>query len=831
MKNTNTKPGRFCLLLLLACNAFCQEDTSILNTSASSFPLIMLDPDNEQHAASIELDVAVPSQLSAATNPFTAAVAFHFSPLRFRRRGYTADLSDYTLNGWLLNSLDNGMPPWNIITTLATIHKNREDVQGWAANSASFGGPGGAQCLTARAAKLPVQTSVAYSLANNNGWHRLQLTHASGISRSGWALATAVTLKPPSSGYYPGSLHSNWSIYAGLERQLNEHHAFNLLVVAAQSIQGRHSATTEEAKTLTRDPWYNPSWGWQQGKRRNANIYAARQRFVLLSHHGRLLQGLQINTALAWSEETNALSGLDWYHAADPRPDQYRNLPSYQPTVSLQQQVTKAWTMDQDLSQINWGRLYQVNAASPEGRASYILEDRCTDARQYGASVYLKLKKKEECCLGIGLTARWQMNNYYKKVKDLLGAKYYVNVNQYAERDFPGNDNAIQYDLDNPDQQVKEGDVLGYHYNLKWHKQHAVVQWSSCFKKWDAFATATYGISGFYRTGYMRNGLFPLNSYGNGRSFAMQEYAFKTGATYKISGRQYCSLHAAFMTKPPLATQVYLSPRTRDDARDAIVNANIRAVEFEYALQVAQFKCRMTGYYTGFFNGMQLYSFYHEEYNSLVNYSLDHINKIHCGIEFFAEYKLLPELALQITALTGRYFYKGRQYAIITMDNNASLLNKTAVFTNGFRIGGAPQQGYNLAISYRAPEGWWLNVAGNLFRNQWISINPLRRSPEALDQLNPNTDEYKSITRQHLWPAQYTLDLFIGYQKKLYKTKNNTSVLIYLNMLNLSNNKTLVADSFEQLRFENAAQLESAFAPKSRYAPGLQCRFNILLRF
>ncbi|RXK80598.1 TonB-dependent receptor [Filimonas effusa] len=830
MKNTNPKPGRFILLLLLSCNSFCQQDTSQHISIDTLLPLIMLDADQEQ--AGINNNTAVPSLLSSSLNPFTAVVAFHLTPLRFRRRGYAAALSDYTLNGFILNSLDRALPPWNITTLLLTLYRNREEAQGLDYSSASFGGVAGAQCLTARPSGLSKQAALGYSLANNNGWHRLQLAQSSGINRSGWSFATAVNLKPFSSGYYPGSYHSSAGFYAGAEKRIAERHSLNLLYVITSSQQAGQAATTREAKEITGDPYYNPCWGLQEGKPRNANVYIMHQQLKMLSYNGCLSPKLSATVTAASMNDDNKYGALDWYRAADPRPDYYRYLPSYQLTVALQEQVKRDWAVNPETRQINWAGMYRINRTNPDGRASYILEDRCTDTKRYGGAAYFTFRSNSEMSFELGVSARWQRSRYYKQVSDLLGAAYYVNINQFAERDFPGNNNARQYNLEMPDQHLRQGDIWGYDYELNLYKHHAVFQWKSQFKKCDAFFSAFYGVAGFARTGHMRNGLFPLNSYGPGPGYGFSEYAFKTGVTWKISGRQYLLLHTALMKNAPSAGQVYLSPRTRHDVRDSTVAAVTKALEIEYVLNTARFKCRIAAYYTAFFNGMQQYSFYHDEYNSLVNYSLDRIHTIHNGIEAFVEYKLLPELSLQLASFAGQYFYKGRQRAVITMDNNATLLNRTTVFTNGFRIGGTPQQAGNITVSYRAPEGWWLNVAANFFRDQWMPLNPLRRSPEALDQLDAGSEDYKQITSQYLWAAQYTLDAFIGYQRKIVKRKPaNSSLLIYLNMINLSNNKTLVADSFEQLRFENAQQLQTSFAAKSRYAPGVQCRLSVMLRF
>ena len=38
-------------------------------------------------------------------------------------------------------------------------------------------------------------------------------------------------------------------------------------------------------------------------------------------------------------------------------------------------------------------------------------------------------------------------NNYFQRIADLLGGSFWVDVNQFAQRDFPTDNNAYQNDL------------------------------------------------------------------------------------------------------------------------------------------------------------------------------------------------------------------------------------------------------------------------------------------------------------------------------------------------------------------------------------------------
>ncbi len=78
------------------------------------------------------------------------------------------------------------------------------------------------------------------------------------------------------------------------------------------------------------DHVYNPAWGYQNGLQRNANQTKQFLPTVLLTQEHKFSNQSFLQTSLAASTGYRNGTGLDWYHAPDPRPDYYRYLPSYQ---------------------------------------------------------------------------------------------------------------------------------------------------------------------------------------------------------------------------------------------------------------------------------------------------------------------------------------------------------------------------------------------------------------------------------------------------------------------------------------------------------------------
>ncbi|TAF96694.1 MAG: TonB-dependent receptor, partial [Bacteroidetes bacterium] len=138
-----------------------------------------------------------------------------------------------------------------------------------------------------------------------------------------------------------------------------------------------------------------------------------------------------------------------------------------------------------------------------------------------------------------GATYQMQHNNYFKRMDDLLGGEFYVNLNQFAERDFPTNALAAQNNADRPNQIVRVGDKYGYDYDINVQRAAAWAQAVVKLQKIDFFASAELSTTSFYREGNVRNGLFLNNSLGKSATLNFTNYAVKGGITYKINGRNF----------------------------------------------------------------------------------------------------------------------------------------------------------------------------------------------------------------------------------------------------------------------------------------------------
>lgn len=790
----------------------------------------------------------VSGPLSSNRDVLFTTAGFHFSVTRFRIRGYAADQSAVSINGFSLQNPDNGYTQWNILGGLNEVSKKTESVFGLNSNDKSFGSLGSFNFIDMRASQQWVQTQIGYGFSNRLYQHRVSITHTYGMNKKGWSISISGNGRYSGEGNIPGTSYQGGGFYLGIDKKINESNLLSFILLGSDMVSGRQGSVLQESVNLVENYQYNPYWGYQSGKKRNAYLNIAVQPVCILTHSLLINNQSGLESTLGFTTGEKSATGLDWYKASDPRPDYYRYLPSYQSDSLVQLDLSDAIRNNISLQQINWDHLYSVNRNSfsrishangidsntiSGRRAHYIQYLRVSGIRRFQFQTVYHCVPFPNCFLYAGFSAQIQRTHNYKRVYDLLGAEFYIDWNQFAERDFPADDRVIQNDLNRPDRILYQGDIYGYDYLIETHKEDAWFQINRNTDRLDYHLAMTLSQTSFRRIGNMRNGLYPDNSFGKSNWNFYTHYGMKAGITYKINGRKFIYFHFAIVSKPPFFENVYISPATRDISQENNSCENIQALETGYLLHAPKINFRISSYLTVFRNGMDIKTFYHDGYGNLVNYALSGINQLHAGIEAGLEWKPAERFTLTGVASLGNYQFTNRPQIAVSIDNNALVIQKSVLYSKNFKVGGTPQQAYALGFGYRSARNFYLSLFGNYFRDYWLDFNPVRRTYQAMVNAIPGSDQVYTILEQTKLPDQYTIDLLMGtsfvYTTGSDKHRHNHTLLLNININNLLNKKDLISGGFEQLRFDTDTADVTRFPNKYYYAMGLN--FSVSLQY
>lgn len=832
-----------------------ETDLGFLNTT-TSLSMAEESQDNIPTVSLSDTDVkesstqSVSGVLNASRDAFNAAASFTFSAARFKVRGYDNDNNVTYMNGVPMTDLVSGNSMFYLWGGLNDVTRNRESFTGLAASGFAFGGIGGGTFLDTRASKQRKQLQASFALSNRAYENRAMVTYGTGLLKGGWAFAGSLSRRWSDEGYVPGTYYNGWSYFLAGEKILNTDHSISLTAFGTPTERGKSSPAMQEMYDLAGSNYYNPSWGYQNGEKRNASVNISHQPTIILSHDWKINNLSTLKSSFGYTFGENINTGLDWYNAPDPRPDFYRKLPSYIDDPAVAQMVADQLRNNETLRQIQWDDLYEINLNSFETiqnangitgstysgkRSKYILEERVADSRKMHISTNYNASFSDNTQFSAGASFMKQKTDNFKRVKDLLGGEFYVDINQYAEQDFADSLNAIQNDANNPNRILKEGDKFGYNYTSDIIQISAWLQNQWKFDRIDVFGAVQISQTSYKRIGNVKNGLFQNNSFGESKTQNFVNYAVKGGATYKLNGRNYLFMNVAQMTRAPFFENAFVSARTRNQYVPGLTEERIFSTEGGYLLRAPKVKARAVVYYTQFSNQTNTVSFYHSDYRNFVNYSITDIDKRHVGTELAVDYTLGKGFSTSMVLALGQYYYSSRPNATISVDNTSELLaNDETVYAKNFYVGGTPQDAFTLGFNYRAKKFWFVNLNFNYYNNSYLDFNPARRTEAAVDLVDQTTTQWDNIVTQEKLDSEFTIDFFGGKSWKLnnyFKSmKRNNFLVLNVGVSNILNNKDQITGGYEQLRYDYVERNPDSFKPKYFYAFGTTYFVNLILR-
>ena len=790
---------------------------------------IELDPSS----LSQEDNTEVSSMLVAGRNYALNVYSFSFFAVRYKLRGYDIFSGRSYINGVPINSLQTNMMQYGLFSGMNNLFKVEETTEQLASSDFTFGGIGNHFLLSTSSLNQRSKLRINSAYSNRNYQYRLGVSYSSGFNRKDWSYLLATNIRYTKQGYYPGSFYNGSGFLFSVDKKIKK----NMLSLSAwfsDNESGRSGAAVKETFGLSHSNYYNPQWGYQNGKRRNANVLHSFLPTATIRYQSFLSEKINLNSAIGFTMGKVSNSQLEWYNAPDPRPDYYRYLPSYFKNDAYQyDQLTERYKSDADLLQIRWDDLYQVNNAQNDGRSLYALGERVSKTLDVNGVSTLSVTLDKHYSLNIGIEFQYSKQRNYKEMKDLLGGQYWKNINAFIERDNPSDISTIQNDVDNPNRKILEGDKYSYDYQFNNSKFSEWFQINKSTKKWDAFVATEIGIRQLSRVGNVRNGLFPNNSFGKDPVLTSFFWSGKLGWMYKFDGRKYLFVNAAILQQPPLQDVLYVSPATRNFRNDSLSNMNIKTIETGFVVNAPKWKFRTSLYYTQLSHAGEYRYFYDDIHQNFASYRMLDISKRYYGLELSIEWNFYKNWTYSLLANLSKSLYSNRPRLVVTSETDANVLLDEQVFLNNYRIANTPQSIMHHSFGYRN-SGNFVSINANFFFDRWAAFNPMRRTITLLQDINPVSQSsiLTSALSQEKLPNGYTLDISGGHTFSLNRNPKHRIYLdVFFSANNLLNRKDIIAYGFEQMRFDTKGYDITKFPNKYSYAMGCNYSVNLNLRF
>lgn len=802
---------------------------------------IFAEFDNE----TLEDAQSLPSSLSASKDVFNNIASYKFSEMRFNVRGYDSQYSDVYLNGIQFNDGMTGYTPWSLWSGLNDATRNQEVSSGLGMGDMGIGGIAGTTNINTRPSQM--RKGFRASLVNGNAMYRFRgmLTYASGQQDNGWSYALSVSTRQGGNSYVEGVYYNAFGYFLAIEKQFNAKQRLGLTVLGAPTERGAQQASTQEAYDLVGNNYYNPNWGWQNGKRRNARVRNYHEPIAMLNYTFDITDRSQLNVASSLRFGKNGYSALTWYAGPDPRPDYYRYLPSFYQGTSIGAWLDEAWRMNtDDIRHINWDRLYEINR-TPTGNETYrpgtrsmnIIEERHADQLDWNFYAQFSHLFRNNSKINGGVNLRRNRTEYYTEVKDLLGGSYWVDVDKFAERDMGGlNPIPYQNDMDYYRQHgyaraAQVGDKISYDYYGNVMTARAWGQYIINFGNLGVNLGGELGHTTLWRHGIWQKGLFLDNSKGDSEKQNYLTYKLKGNFTYRFSAAHSVEANIVYMQDAPAFQYAFVSPRTRNSATPGISPEKVFGVDASYNLRWGDVKGRITGYYTKFTDQTKVLSYYDDVEATFSNFAMSGIDKRHFGLEAAVSVPVYQGLAFNAAVSWGQFTYDSNPNYVQIQDNSGEIKNEGKVYWKNFRVESTPQTAVNMGLSYRSRNNIYASIDVNYYNNMYLSMSPLYRTDAVLTR-GMSAEDIRELRHQEKFDPAWVMNASVG---KNWMIDRKYTLGFSLEVKNLLNNQDIKTGGYEQIRLlknkDENYQTYQPFDSKYFYMFGTTYYMNLYFRF
>ena len=752
----------------------------------------------------------------------------------YRLRGYNGQDQLMFINGIPMeNILQGNQLNFNDYVGLNDMLRGRNTFYGIKAIPFAFGEQTSNVDIDAEAINQRKGLRVTQNVTNRNFTSRTSVAYNTGLLKNNFAFSALLAFRGASEGYISGTQLETYSGYLGVSKKWSQKMITSLTAFIANNKRAVSTAATREYYQLAGSNFYNPNWGMYNGVKRSNNIRSDNVPAIILSNEFKPSDKTAVTFSASYQMGSRYAERLDWYDARNPNPNYYQNAPSFltNPVDSLA--LVGKLQANPSLMQMDWNSLYLTNFFSTDsvptknrsGKWSrYIMYRDMQDVSILTANGLVRHQLNDKIGLYGGLMAQINNTHFYRKITDLLGGDFFVNVNLFSADANPGDPNAIHNDVNNPYQIVGVGDKYGSNYKAK---ATNITTWGQAIltlNKIDAFVAVRAEQTGYQREGLYKNGAYANNSFGNSESASFTNISAKGGVTYKLNGKNYFSLNALRMSTTPTFEQVFALPSVSNKRANGVESMITNSAEFTYNHRGARTK----GYISGFFTQTSketdfnyMFSEINESFGKIV---IRDISRQYIGIEVAAEQKIgttgFTALAL---ASIGHYTNTNRPLYSFYNQNTDFVAPEKTVYWKDMYVSNGPQIAGLTKLSYFSKQFWSASISLNYWGKNFADMSVERRTAEAVSGVSdPNL--YARILKQEALPSNMTVDVFFRKSFMLNKYIKTLKRRMYFDvnvqMSNILNNTNVITTGFEQQRYDVASQNPNRFPTRYFFMMG-----------
>lgn len=661
----------------------------------------------------------------------------------------------------------------------------------------------------------------------------------------GWSFMADMAMRTGRDMHIEGVYTSSLSLNAAVVKQIDSLHRIAITLFCAPTEQGTRRASTMEAFQLTGNNLYNPSWGYQNGHVRNANVRRDLVPHLNFAYKGQLRSDLRLDIAAGATIGSRRYSALEWYDAQTPIPDNYRYMPSFCTDEQTANLIADRWRADDaSFSHIDFESLSTSNVLQG-GPAVYALADRVEMATrlQLRAALATAVGRRGEAVCGINL--RYNRTRHYKTMRDLLGADYHRDIDYFIIDDDTQGNNLANNTL-TPDRRVVEGDRFGYDFALMMQQYTLFALYRYTVPRLRFEVGIESGYAMVSRRGFYCKELFPNTSYGASRRLNFSPYALRLGADYRFGSNHLVALAFATEGRPPQVDNLFLQSEYNNRTIDSPSLGHDYDIEAEYLYRKENISLSVALFLSARQNYTDVLHQYDDVEGEYCDVVVRDIDRLSYGIEATFKARFASHWHISAIASLASYRYEDDAAVELYADKDNRLLGRTASRMKGCRVGNAPQITLAAEASYRN-RGWQATLGGGYAGLRYITPSYMLRTERVLHLAASEETRRKMIAQERLRDA---VSLNLSLSKRFYLSRSSkriytsvvprfidrhpwSSIVVMLAVQNLIGSRNMVYSGYESSRLlRHTALSNMSFSPQaSRYLYAYPRSFYLSVRF
>lgn len=755
---------------------------------------------------------------------FAELSAYRFTHLSYRRRGENYDESPVLLDGMQLS--------WRYLTALRQLQVESSYRPASQLSAGGFDAGAGVTTLSLTQSDPIPEHTLALRLATRN--YRAGLQGTLSFERpDGWMISATVDGRSGRDLLVDGVYTRQLTAALRLVRRRPAGDCWSVFLAAPLSERGLRSASVAEAYTLRGSTAYNPAWGRQGGEVRNSRVRRETVPIAVASYASPVDRPLRIRASGSIETGIRRQSGVGWYDASTPRPDNYHYLPSYFTDAGEAfDAVDAAWRSgDERYTQIDWDELYLRNRLHG-GEALYTLEDRVERPMRVQAAAEIEADVGPRLTIDASLHVDYDAPQYYKQLRDLLGADHLTDIDRFLMDDATYS-NSLQNDLRHPDRTVREGDRFGYDYRLNRIETFADVAVHYRADRLSVNCGVRVGHALLWRHGYYEKELFPgSGSCGASERHRFTPYVLRAGAAYAFTARNCLELSAYAAACTPDVENLFLQPLYNNRMVDDPQAMRRYGVDVNWTFTGRMFDLQVRGYLSVTRDESETSRFYDDLGGEYCDMYVRGIGRFASGAEAAMRLRLTWNWSLSAALAAGHHVYAVNPSVWLYTDagNDLRVAGATS-YVSGLKPSGAADLAATAGVHYFGDKGWYFSADASAVCGRGVAPSFHYRTSRVANQASDSPETFALFTKQAPLDDSFVVDVSAGRMWRFGESR----LSVTFSVRNLLNDTHTLYSAYESDRVRRlragAETFYRPFAASLFYAYGRNASLTVSYKF